>query len=425
MNRGIKNTYRSKLKGGTMSDRCLLKLGMIAIQILLFTIHGFAETYEVNNVTQLENAINQANSAAEPTTILLSEGTYTLNNLLFITGNDITIKSNSGNRENTIIQGDRMASDASVSHIFLVRGNHFELSDLTLQKSRYHIIQVQGEHGASNIKLINCILRDSYEQLFKVSTDPNDPDIKSRNGIIEGCLFEYSAGVGPQWYIGGVDAHHASGWIIRNNIFRDIISPGTAISEFAVHFWSNSENNIVENNQILNCDRGIGFGLNDSGNIGGIIRNNMIYHAIDKGNFADVGIALASSPGSQVYNNTVYLEHDFPWGIEYRFASTTNVYIANNLSNKPIMVRDGASGLVENNVTNAADSWFIDVSSGDLHLQDAIPAVVDQGIAINGLTTDFDGDLRPIGNGIDIGADEFLQQTIPLAPRNLKVIDKL
>jgi hypothetical protein len=94
MNRGIKNTYRSKLKGGTMSDRCLLKLGMIAIQILLFTIHGLAETYEVNNVTQLENAINQANSAAEPTTILLSEGTYTLNNLLFITGNDITIKSN-------------------------------------------------------------------------------------------------------------------------------------------------------------------------------------------------------------------------------------------------------------------------------------------------------------------------------------------
>jgi hypothetical protein len=370
----------------------------------------------------LENAVNQANSAAEPTTILLDEGTYTLDHLLYITGNNITLRSQSGIRENTIIRGDKMAADASVTHIFLVRGNHFELSGLTLSSCRYHIIQVQGEHGAGNIKLKNCILRDAYEQLFKVSTNFDEPEVKSRNGVIEGCLFEYSAGIGPQWYIGGVDAHNASGWIIRNNIFKDIISPGTAISEFAVHFWSHSENNIVENNQIIDCDRGIGFGLNDSTNSSGIIRNNMIYHTSDKGNFADVGIALASSPGSQVYNNTVYLEHDFPWGIEYRFTATTGVYIANNLSNKPVISRDGATGIAENNLTHAAGGWFIDVSSGDLHLREAIPEVVDQGLNINGLTIDFDGDLRPVGNGNDIGADEYLQQTIPEAPRNLIII---
>jgi hypothetical protein len=398
---------------------------LIVILGVLLTFNSYAETYEVSNVVQLENAISMANSSTEPTTILLDDGIYTLNNLQYITGDNITIRSKSGNRENTVIQGDMMASNASVQHIFLVRGNHFELYNLTLQKTSAHIIQIQGEYGASDIKVANCILRDSFEQIFKVTTDANNQDIKSRNGIVDGCLFEYSAGIGPQWYIGGIDAHNAANWIIKNNIFRNIISPNTATAEFAIHFWSNSENNIVENNQIINCDRGIGFGLNDRGNIGGIIRNNMIYHATGHGDFADVGIALASSPGSQVYNNTVYLKHDFPWAIEYRFSSTTDVLIENNLSNKPVLARNGATGTVENNLTNAVDSWFVEVSSGDLHLKDAIPTVVDQGLNIDGLTIDFDGDIRPVGNGIDIGADEFLTQSIPSPPQNLKTITGL
>ena len=119
-----------------------------------------------------------------------------------------------------------------------------------------------------------------------------------------------------------------------------------------------------------------------------------------------------------MYNNTVFMQHDFPWAIEYRFSGTKNVLIANNLSNKPIMKRDGASATVENNVTNADISWFQKASSGNLHLSSAVDSVVDKGRSISGLISDFDGDRRPEGNGIDIGADEYLVNNSPPQPPN-------
>jgi hypothetical protein len=132
----------------------------------------------------------------------------------------------------------------------------------------------------------------------------------------------------------------------------------------------------------------------------------MIYHDTTEG-FADVGIAIETCPDGQVYNNTIYHEHSYLNAIEYRFAATTNAFIANNLTNKNIQARDGASGIDTSNVTNAQAGWFVDIPTGDLHLDYAVTAVVDQGIAITGLTHDFDGDPRPQGAGYDIGCDEY------------------
>jgi hypothetical protein len=224
--------------------------------------------------------------------------------------------------------------------------------------------------------------------------------------VVEGCLLEYSAGIGPQWYIGGVDAHNARNWVVRRNVFRAIRSPADAVAEFAVHFWSASADTLVEGNTIINCDRGIGLGLGDRGHQRGVVRNNMICHNATEG-FADVGIALESAPGAQVYNNTIYQEHSYPNAIEYRFPATTGVLIANNLTNKAVSMRDGAAGAVSHNVANAQAGWFLNPGAGDLHLKTARLEVVDQGRSIAGLTDDFDGQARPQGPGIDIGADEF------------------
>ena len=355
----------------------------------------------VSNSSELVAAINNANGGGDKT-ILLNDGRYTLNDMLGIYASGVTVAGRSGNRDSVIVEGAGMSG--GVTHIFNVAGSNFTAQDMTLQKVSNHAIQLQVDVDSVSIR--NLHILDTYEQMVKIAYDPVDISARSDDGLIENCLLEYSTGIGPQYYIGGIDGHNARNWIVRNNTFRGFRSPSGDTAEHAIHFWSDSANTIVERNLIINCDRGIGFGLGDRGHSGGIIRNNMIYHNSSEG-AADVGIGLESSPGTQVYNNTIYFENSYPNAIEYRFGATTDVLIANNLTNRAIAQREEASGTVSHNLTSAESSWFINPSTGNLRLSYAVPAVVDQGESISGLTVDFDGGSRPQGSGIDIGADEY------------------
>lgn len=397
----------------------LLYLGVLAG--LSGVAHG--GTITVGTVAELQNAVATANSLGGNTTIAVRDGTYNLSDTLYVNAPNVAIVGQSGNRTKVVIQGDAMSSSAKVGNLIRVAASNFQLSDVTLQKSKWHLIQIAGETNADALVIKNCIMRDAYQQMLKVAVDAANPSVTSDNGLVENCLFDYSAGIGPQYYIGGIDAHGAKNWVVRNNTFRNIISPSGSVAEFAVHFWSGSANNTVEKNLIVNCDRGIGFGMDGRGNTGGIIRNNMVYHAANAGSYADTSIALIESPNTQVYNNTIFMDNSFPWGIEYRFASTQNVLIANNLTNKPIQSRDGGSGTVTKNVTNATGTWFVNRSSGDLHLASAVSTVVDMGQAVSGLSADFDGQSRPQGVGIDIGADEFSSSAVLLPPQNLRIVN--
>jgi hypothetical protein len=101
--------------------------------------------------------------------------------------------------------------------------------------------------------------------------------------------------------------------------------------------------------------------------------------------------------------------------------------IVNNITNKPITSRDAGSGTVTNNVTNAVKNWFVDAAAGDLHLALAISAVVDSGQTVSGLSDDFDGQPRPQGSRIDMGADEYSANIViqgPQAPKNLHIVNQ-
>jgi hypothetical protein len=63
-----------------------------------------------------------------------------------------------------------------------------------------------------------------------------------------------------------------------------------------------------------------------------------------------------------------------------------------------------------------ANPLFVNPAGGDFHLSAGSPAI-NAGIGA-GQTGDFDGDLRPIGAGFDIGFDEFLSELfLPLVLR--------
>ena len=369
-----------------------------------------AHAVVVNTVGELTAAVAAANAGGDPT-ILVADGTYNLGDALQIWGNDITVRGLSGDREAVVIRGQGMYG--GVSHVFWVVGDNFTAQDLTLRDIYYHAIQTDPRAQAPVMR--NLHILDAYEQMIKAAYDAGQPANHTDNGVVENCLLEYSAGEGPQYYIGGVDVHRGENWVIRGNVFKNITSPDTGVlAEHAIHFWNNAVGTLVEGNLIINCDRGIGFGLHPSGHSGGIIRNNMIYHpAVNPYGNADVGIGLEHAPEAQVYNNTVIFEHDYPNAIEYRWDDTTGVNIRNNLTNKAIAQRNEAAATLSHNLTNASLAWFRAPAAGDLHLAGTISAVVDQGAAISGLEQDYDGQPRPRGQGVDLGADEYKPGVMP------------
>lgn len=373
----------------------------ITILCVGFYFHSSASSVTVGNFTELMNAIG---SVSEGDTILMRDGTYTVNNGYGaqVRKNNIVIKSLSGSRDKVIVSGGGMSGGTNYG--FWIPAHNVTIQGITIQNVTSHCIQTDVNNH--KLRVIDCVLRDAYEQLLKVPGGSG----KSDSGLVEGCLFEFTKGVAENYYTGGIDCHRSKDWIVRNNTFRNIRSPGGSIAEHAIHFWNNCENITVENNIIIDCDRGIGMGLG-SENIqnGGIIKNNMIYHrAISGTDFGDVGIALENCVDFDVYNNTIFFDNDYTNAIEYRFSGTQRITIQNNCTNKRIQARDGASGTASNNVTNAQSAWFVSPATGNLHLvSGTISAVVDKGVIIAGVTSDIDGDKRPGGSGVDIGADEF------------------
>ncbi len=349
----------------------------------------------VSTVTELKNAINQANNQGGNMTILIEDGTYQIASTSwypYITASNIVIRSRSGNRANVVLIGGGMRATGSTENVLYQVGDNITIADLTLGECGNHAIATHGD----NLLVHNVRVYDTYEQMLKGTSAGDGAD----NGIVQCSLFEYPAGIGPQYYIGGIDVHEGNDWIVRDNTFRHIRSPDPDLAEHAIHFWNNSADTRVERNRITNCDRGIGFGLDSSGHSGGLIVNNMVHTT------RDVGIGLETSPNTEVYNNTVYTEN-YSNSIEYRFSATTGVEIYNNLTNQAITSRQGGSGDLQDNRTDAQAGWFLNAFIGDLHLTTPRAEVVDQGRTISTVTEDYDQNTRPQGAAYDIGADKF------------------
>ena len=334
------------------------KLDSVRQHFLIFTLVAlpflaYADNTEnrreinVSDVPMLYKALQAANKNGE-TDIKLAPGIYQLTKTLVISAPHISLIGDSANPKRIQIVGLGMRSRSQVENVISVTAKNFTLDGITLSDAGNHLIQISGEYNADFPTLKNCILQDSFQQLVKVSSSQKS-DHASDYGIIDNCEFRYTQGIGPNYYIGGIDAHGSRGWMISNNVFRDIASPDNRPAEFAVHFWNGASNNTVENNTIIDCDRGIGFGLKGKPASGGAIINNLIVHQDNADPSADVGILLEQSPDTQILDNRIFLGHNYPNAIEYRFTDTINAVIVDNITNKPIRKRDGATALLIDN----------------------------------------------------------------------------
>jgi hypothetical protein len=258
----------------------------------------------------------------------------------------------------------------------------------------------------------NARIVDSGQQFVK--SNPGSGGVGNNFGVVEYSVFEYRTTDNDN-YTNGVDVHAGDGWIVRYNLFKNILSPvGAGLAGPAILMWNGSKNSVIEGNSFINVARGVALGLIDKAggfdHQGGVIANNMFYRDPNLPHDVDVPIYVADSPGTRVYHNTLIARGSYFNAIEYRYASATAIDIKNNLTDGGIQARDGASGTLAGNVTSAALSLFVNPAAGDLHLV-AGASPINQGVAIAGFSLDFDGQTR--GAPSDVGADEYFANNPP------------
>lgn len=361
-------------------------------------------------------------------TLLLADGTYRLTTSLRINGrNDVTIRGRAGSTHVVLAgQGmdNRVAEDARFG--IWSNGTNTTIAHLTIRDTYDN--EIIFNTGAQSPHVYCVRLLDSGSQFIKSNPTDVNAGLGVNDGRVEYCWFEYTgkppadhgAGIG---YFNGISAHAAKNWIVRGNLFKNLHNPdGTAYPwNAAVLFWRHSVGTVTERNTFINVDRAVAYGLDHTtlyfDHAGGVIRNNFVWLAPGLMSAArkagsDGSIIAWNSPGTQIDYNTVLLNGNEFFAIEFRFAMTTNGTALNNLADAPVHLRDNAVATLNGNLADAVPAIFVNPSAADLHLlPTAITAI---GKAVAGVVTnDFDGELRPLSSAADIGADEFKPKTPP------------
>jgi len=360
----------------------------------------------VSTDSQLQSAVQHL---ASNTTIVIAPGTYTLSSTLYINGtfSNVALRGATDNRDDVVLVGRGMAtaSYGSVPYGIWTGGNvqGVTIANLTIRDVYYHPIIFNA--GTQSPHVYNVHLINAGQQFVKSNPDGSGGGVN--NGIVEYSVIEYTATANDA-YTNGVDVHTGANWIVRHNLFKNIVSPPGMLAGPAVLMWNHSSNSVVEGNSFINCARGIAFGMMEvtpgSDHSGGIIRNNFFFRTGQQS--GDVAISLADSPNSQVLNNTIFVSGTYSSPIEYRFIGTTGAVIANNITDGIISARDGAIATRQSNLEGARADLFVNAAAGDLHLAATAAAAIDRAATTPAVTDDWDGEVRPQGAGYDIGADE-------------------
>jgi hypothetical protein len=353
--------------------------------------------------------------AASGTTILLHDGYYDMSggdssHRLIFSAPGVTLRAASGDREAVILDGGYVTGE-----LVSIQASDTTIADLTLMRAYYHPIHVSGpDVPISNVLIHNVHVIDPGEQAIKVN--PVGAGTVDHSTLECSHLELTDAGrphIRNNCYTGGLDAHEATGWLVRRNLIEGFWCDD-GLSEHGIHMWRLCQDTVVEENLVVDCARGIGFGLGDGddGHIGGIIRNNFVA-AGDPDLFAspsgfDSGISLWGADDAQLYHNTVAsTQSPSASSMEWRFI-TTSVTIANNLMTDRLWDR-GGTAVLDSNLEYVPTSLFEDVASGDLHLVDPDGSPVDAGTSLAAGLCDVDFDDQDRDPWPDIGADEIGQ----------------
>lgn len=364
-----------------------------------------------------------ASGAPAGATLSLADGTYAVPATLQLHTAGVTLRSASNDATKVILDGGY-----AVDEIIAISASDVTLAHVTVTRAVHHPVHVYPPGVGMDVlgtHLYGVHLIDGGQQFLKVNPVVGQTGYID-GGLVECSVFELTDAGRPHvesccggCYTGGIDVHAARGWVVRNNRFEGIYCDGAGLAEHAIHFWKGSRDTIVENNVIVDCARGIGFGLGGGAgdrvyadapynganlaHFDGVIRNNVLYADIP---YYDTGIEVDEAKSPRVLHNTFLTGPNasgFFSSIDVRFPET-EATVTNNLVTR-ITTRDGATMLGSNNVEMAPLDLCVDVANDDFHLQASAASAIDQGVTLPDAGIDVDGEAHDKGPP-DVGADE-------------------
>jgi hypothetical protein len=369
---------------------------------------GGGSVVTVSTVQELRDAV----AAATPGTIIeLTDGTYAWDDnttlVRFEDKQNITVRSQSGNRDAVVLQG--LGIDSSTEfHFKLYRSDYITIEDLTMKDVYWHCVQLN--QGSEYFAVRNCVMWDAGEGPIKSTVEGNQTGPWCDYGLVEDCVIGYTD-TGERGVVEGGDIIAVAGWVVRNTEFYRVIHPRRNKVGYGFFAKSASEDTVIENCYFQDCEVSISFGGggspieihrngNPSEHYRGILRNNIVHYS------DDVAVYMNTAEDFKIYNNTFWTENGFS-SIDIRFSASYGD-IVNNICTEGYRLRDGATATLATNLFYADSSLFVDQVNADYHLVSTATDAIDQGTDTTAdVPTDMDGESRPKGSAVDIGADEY------------------
>ncbi|MDB5308040.1 MAG: hypothetical protein JWO38_2242 [Gemmataceae bacterium] len=366
----------------------------------------------VDTVAKLHDAVARARAG---TTILLADGRYALSKPLHIRADRVSLRGKSGDRTKVVLDGGGTLGEA----IWLSTCSDVTVADLTVRDVRWNGIKLNSESGVQRVRIYNCEFRNIWQRAVKAVAVPeaNRERLRPRDCRIEYCLFandrpkkfgddpDDTPGSFGGDYIAGIDLMFATGWVIRDNVFRGI-NGRTGQGRGAVFLWRDSRDCVVERNVIVDCDAGISLGnaLHDPKTpphcTGCVVRNNCVTRA------PEGGITSLHTKDCKILHNTVCdTTGKIRRGVRVELAADGLVVANNLLAGPKVGINTGSRVEERSNREGVAASAFVDAAGGDLHLAERIDGVADAGQVLPDAPRDLDGRRR--GGRADLGAHEF------------------
>jgi len=244
---------------------------------------------------------DRAYNAAPGTTVLVTAGTYNMQSYVHIVNDGIAIRGATGDRDDVILDFGGM-TDGYFG--ILVEADDVTIADLTIRNATDHGVSMETNWSRSTPGVMGA--RTGCWPAPAWNTPPSRPtSTPTANGI---------------------SAHNAHRWVVRDNEWYRIRTPGNTPVP-TVLFWSGSSDTIVERNLLVDCYQGISFGNASQEGInhtGGIVRNNFIYASMPH----DVVIEMVRATGWLVAHNTALLLNPdgVTWGMEARFSESQGTF---------------------------------------------------------------------------------------------------